>query len=577
MTRGLALASVVVALVAAVAAAVTWNRRIDLRQHRAYTQALLHAEDLDARLDAEIARTRLGLVTHFDGLVRLGDARRANLAVLRHPPPHAPLDAEVAALQQASDAKSDRLEAFKTDQAVLRNAARLLPFLADRLTRRLPRDAPLRGATHEAVAAVLGAAADPSDQRWTAARCALVPLGGPDWPGCQAQPLPVPATHQGAVDALVDHATEVVQRQPVVDASVRALGRVPVRERVRDVIVAYDQATQAVRAELAGRTTLVGVLAVLAVVLGALAVIVRMQHTAQALRDATSQLQATNRQLSATNHELKIERDRKVELAQEVASANDELASMNEELARTIDQLADANDLLADEAEQKTQFVSITSHEFRTPLTVIRQSAELLEAYGMRWDETRRGTHLRRILGKSQEMEGMLEQLLVIGRADSGLLELHCSAVVVGALLDEVVSGVRAKRFEDRALHVVDDTGSVPLVLDAALVKRVLTNLLSNALKYSPDDRPVRLCARRAGGEVSFTVIDEGIGIPVADQSSLFRPFQRCRNAADFEGTGLGLAVVQRSVQVHGGRIELDSAEGRGTRFVVHLPAEVAA
>jgi len=573
MTRGFAVAALLTSLLATVAAGFAWWDRIDPAEHQAYTHTLLRAEELDAQLDAQIARARLGLVTQYDGVVRLTDAMDGNLARLRRPPPHAHVDTELHALEEALAQKVERLEAFKTDHAVLRNSLRLLPFLADRLTQQLPPSSPLHAATNAATASVLSGAIDPTGERRAQARCALVPLGGPRTAPCDATPLAIPDDHAAAVAALVQHATEVVQRRPVVDASVRAMSSAPVAARVRDLLMAYDRATQQASATQTENTTIVGVLAVLSVLLAALSVIARIQGGAAALREATTQLRQANDALQSTNEELKIERDRKDELAREVAAANDELATANEDLGRANEQLAVANTRLSDEAEQKSQYVSITSHEFRTPLTVIRQSAELLEHYGERWNPERRARHLHRILAKSEEMQGMLEQLLVIGRADSGLLEVHPAPLVVGELLDDVVSAVRAKRWEARALEVHDAAGTTPLALDEALVKRVLTNLLSNAFKYSPDHSVVRLSAHVDDDDaVSFSVSDEGIGIPKSDQASLFQPFQRCRNAADFEGTGLGLAVVQRSVAVHGGTIEVDSAERQGTRFVVRIP-----
>ena len=170
----------------------------------------------------------------------------------------------------------------------------------------------------------------------------------------------------------------------------------------------------------------------------------------------------------------------------------------------------------------------------------------------------------------------MLDRVLVIGRHDDTPLQHQPRPVAVAELLEAAVAEVRATVGAERTLDVRDDSGPEPVVLDGRQVRHMLTNLLSNACKYSPSHAPVTLSARREGSVLRLDVADQGIGIPRRELGELFHPFHRCSNAADFEGTGLGLAMVKVWVDAHRGTIEVDSAEGEGTHIIVRIPAEAS-
>jgi len=236
--------------------------------------------------------------------------------------------------------------------------------------------------------------------------------------------------------------------------------------------------------------------------------------------------------------------------------------------------LGRARDREAELARLRSRFVAMASHEFRTPLSVILSSNELLRRYGDRWDAERAQTHLSRVSTSVREMKDMLDRVLVIGRNDETPLRYQPSPVAVAELLEAAVAEVRSMVGAERQLNVQDDSGPELLVLDGRQLRHMLTNLLSNACKYSPDRSPVTLTARREGELLRLEVADQGIGIPRREQGELFHPFHRCSNAADFEGTGLGLAMVKAWVDAHRGTIEVDSAVGQGTRIIVCIPAE---
>jgi PAS domain S-box-containing protein len=229
-------------------------------------------------------------------------------------------------------------------------------------------------------------------------------------------------------------------------------------------------------------------------------------------------------------------------------------------------------------SELKTRFVSMTSHEFRTPLAAILSSAELLKYYGERLPEGEK-TELVDSIGQAvRRMTRMLEDILVIGRAEADRLgfspaplELRsfCAKVVDEASRAAQADGRRGDRIVLRM-----DGGEARALLDEKLMRHILGNLLSNALKYSPDDKPVVLAVETDAAGLRFIVADEGIGIPPEDLPRLFETFHRARNVGNVSGTGLGLAIVKKAVELHGGRIEVDSRPGAGSRFTVSLESQ---
>lgn len=236
--------------------------------------------------------------------------------------------------------------------------------------------------------------------------------------------------------------------------------------------------------------------------------------------------------------------------------------------------------------ELKSRFVSMTSHEFRTPLATILSSAELLEHYAERLPAQERSELLAAIRHAVQRMKHMLDDVLLIGKAEAGRMSFDPEAVELRALcrstIDETVrataalvaAGGGARSAADTASRVVLDMpeGELHARVDGRLLRFILGNLLSNGLKYSPAGGPVTLALRAEAGELVFSVSDQGIGIPPADLPRLFEPFHRARNVGTLPGTGLGLAIVRKAVDLHGGRIEVHSTPGAGTRFVVSLP-----
>lgn len=227
--------------------------------------------------------------------------------------------------------------------------------------------------------------------------------------------------------------------------------------------------------------------------------------------------------------------------------------------------------------ELREQFISMISHEFRNPLAVILSSSELLERYRHRLTVERQTEHLHEIKHQVRNMSEMIEDILKISRARAGKIRFNPAPLDANEFCR-----VLLKRLQDTAgpRHrlVFASDGEYPnVLLDEKLLSHILMNLLTNAIKYSPQGGEVRLSLSSADGCLIFQVSDQGIGIPAADQEHLFKPFQRATNVGQIEGTGLGLAVVKDNLDLHGGTIAVESREGVGTTFTIWLPYQAAA
>lgn len=226
-------------------------------------------------------------------------------------------------------------------------------------------------------------------------------------------------------------------------------------------------------------------------------------------------------------------------------------------------------------AEMKARFVAVASHEFRTPLSAILSSVELIEDYGDRLPREEQRELLGLVKTAVRRMNGMIDQVMMTSRLGAGQFAFVPRPVAVPDLLVQVAAEMdHASRQATRV--AVDCQGlDEARLLDAQLVRHILVNLLSNALKYSPADTPVRCSASAEGARLQLRVSDQGIGIPAADMAHLFESFHRGGNVGNVAGTGIGLHVVRQCVELHQGTIAVDSAPGRGTTFHValHAPA----
>ena len=222
--------------------------------------------------------------------------------------------------------------------------------------------------------------------------------------------------------------------------------------------------------------------------------------------------------------------------------------------------------------ELKSRFISMTSHEFRTPLSTILSSSELLEHYRHKWTPEKQITHLHRIQTAVKHMTEMLNDVLVIAKGEAGRLYFRPDAFDLVEYCRYLVEESQLNVNNQHAIAYVRQYKSMPCCMDEKLLEHILSNLLSNAIKYSPTGSTVKLTLTCQQGRAIFEIQDQGIGIPPEDLPRLFESFYRATNVGNIQGTGLGLAIVKKCVDIHNGEITVTSKVGVGTTFTVTLP-----
>jgi PAS domain S-box-containing protein len=223
-------------------------------------------------------------------------------------------------------------------------------------------------------------------------------------------------------------------------------------------------------------------------------------------------------------------------------------------------------------SEERFNFVSMMSHEFRNPLSAIAVSSELLRNFSDRASQQQKSQYLDRIEGAAKEMLQLLDDILNLTKAEVGKLELDAQLFDLAEFCHNLVQGMQMNVGSKRAIALVIQGECHPCYMDEKLLGHILTNLLSNAIKYSPEGSEIRFELFCQNTEAVFRIQDCGIGISPDDRQKLFESFHRGKNVGKIPGTGLGLCIVKRFVDVLGGKITLESEVGVGTTFTVTLP-----
>jgi PAS domain S-box-containing protein len=261
------------------------------------------------------------------------------------------------------------------------------------------------------------------------------------------------------------------------------------------------------------------------------------------------------------------------DLEQQVADRTHALLSTLEQLERRGQELAQALAAEQELGELKSRFVSMASHEFRTPLTAVLTSATLIGKYPGGDQQAQRERHLERIHTSVNHLNAILEEFLSVGRIEEGKVEASPAAFDLDTLLTETLADVQSLRKPGqtivRQLNCPD-----PFRLDSSLLRKILVNLLSNALKYSGDNSTVTVQASCQDNQLVISVQDQGVGISAEDQAHLFERFFRARSVSTVPGTGLGLYIVARYLALMAGTIALQSTLGQGTTVTVTIPYE---
>ncbi len=227
-------------------------------------------------------------------------------------------------------------------------------------------------------------------------------------------------------------------------------------------------------------------------------------------------------------------------------------------------------------SELRERFVSMLCHQFRTPLNIVSFSSDLLKRHLHQWNEEKTRSYLDLIQNAVYEISQLLDEVLLFGKAEAAKLECNPRPVDLQQFCRDIIAQMHLASDKQTSIDFITPGDCSTAYLDPKLLHHILTNLLSNAIKYSPDGGTVTFNLHCEDEEVIFQVTDAGIGIPVVDREQIFEAFYRGSNVDSIPGTGLGLSVVKTLVDIHGGRIAVESDVGAGTKFTVVLPNTIA-
>lgn len=242
------------------------------------------------------------------------------------------------------------------------------------------------------------------------------------------------------------------------------------------------------------------------------------------------------------------------------------LEQSQQELSEALDKERQLNEI-------KSRFVSMASHEFRTPLTTVLSSASLLSKYTASEDQGKREKHIQRIKNSVNNLNDILEDFLSLGKLNEGKIEKKFEQVNLKIIVEDTVEEMKALLKKGQHF-VLNCNGDCDAYTDKKLFRNILINLISNAIKFSEEGKTIAIKGKINGDKAIFSVTDQGIGISEEDQEHLFSSFFRAANAANIQGTGLGLHIVKRYIDLLGGEVKLQSEQNKGTTVNFTIPVK---
>ena len=219
--------------------------------------------------------------------------------------------------------------------------------------------------------------------------------------------------------------------------------------------------------------------------------------------------------------------------------------------------------------ELKSRFVSMASHEFRTPLSAVLSSAYLLSKYSKEEEQPQREKHIRRIISSVTSLTEILDDFLSVGKIEEGNIEANYREYNITEQMNEVIADVQHLLKKGQTIKYEHAGSNAKVYLDASMMKHIVTNLLSNAIKFSNEGTVVDLTTENKGRKFVLAVEDHGLGIPEEDRENLFKRFFRSSNVTNIQGTGLGLHIVSKYTELMNGKIDCNSQLGKGTKFTI--------
>lgn len=241
------------------------------------------------------------------------------------------------------------------------------------------------------------------------------------------------------------------------------------------------------------------------------------------------------------------------------------------ELNKTKDELSESLKTEKELNELKSRFVSMASHEFRTPLATILSSLSLITLYGENNDKEKQTKHINRIKSSITHLTDILNDVLSLSKLEEGIIIFNPEKINIKEFFSHIVKEVEGIVKEGQEI-IITHSGNTDAVIDKKNIRHVLLNLLSNAIKFTPEGKRIELNAIVSDKEIEIIVKDNGIGISEDDQKYLFQRFFRASNASSIQGTGLGLSIVSKYIEMHNGTIECESVLDEGTKFTIKLP-----
>ena len=259
---------------------------------------------------------------------------------------------------------------------------------------------------------------------------------------------------------------------------------------------------------------------------------------------------------------------RTVELQKSIDKLQEEISKRKEaedKIKESLRKERELNDL-------KTKFLSLVSHEFKTPLSGILTSATLLAKYTESHQQSNREKHVKTITNKVKFLNNILNDFLSIERLESGKASYIFGTFPISKVLNEVVYNANMSLKEGQKINYPNNVDEISVCFDEKILELAITNLLNNAIKYSPEYKSIDIIVEQNQHSLTIKIIDEGIGIPEKEQKFIFNRYFRAENALLDQGTGIGLNIVQSHLENLGGTVSFQSIENQGSTFTITFP-----
>jgi len=286
----------------------------------------------------------------------------------------------------------------------------------------------------------------------------------------------------------------------------------------------------------------------------------RKEYETNMLRQK-EELEVITGRMRQLNAELEVKVEERTQILKE---ALQKLEESQKELSEALDKEKQLNEI-------KSRFVSMASHEFRTPLTTVMSSASLLSKYTKEDDQDKRNRHIERIKSSVDHLNDILNDFLSLGKLNEGKIEPQPEKFNLYDVMSDVIDGMKDLARKGQTIELNSDK-KIEITSDKKMLRNIFVNLISNAIKFSEEDKPILIAVEKTREKLKISVKDEGIGIPVEDQEHLFSSFFRGANVTNIQGTGLGLHIVKRYVDLLNGELELKSELNKGTTVILYLP-----